>query len=603
MRNRVFLRSSPMREYEMGTTFDVPLHTFLRTVYGDDGEMFKSFHFECGGDGDVSVSPWRGVSDLLDDETDHTANTIRASRVVRFRKPMDLPSVIARLLSGPSVTSAKVTSTSKTTQGTTGTPSKTTPGTGFAFVETQTLSVDANTGDVAVTSDVIVDSKRNGADKGAVADETTTQGNSVFKTKVRVTYASVVDGHDFTERTLMTAVITVSATGAWALQPVVERMMEHRATAGFREWTQWVDEKVGVTFCDGETFVELPGLKVLGFDTERGAFPDRGGSIPGAADETQINRATTPDLQNVCAASVEKKKKYPATPGFVLNGAPSRFKTLANPTNRDASPDCLPRPPPNDERVPSVSDKETDKTRQPRESYDSHSSGVSENSDGDGDENSDSDDSGSDSDFDDAASRRSNGSFVSAVSARSGWSGGIGIASSDDDAGGSGAARSVPGLDLTTLGSLKTRDEFGEAKDVAQKNNSPPRGTSARHENNLDVSEPPQATTPTPTPRVDDKYRDGWFISSVMRDLSLLKKTAAETRAVVFALEENVRALKSESATTKARLGKNGNRYGMDHRGDGADGGVSLSLLSWITALSLAAGAGYCVATAWERNR
>ena len=44
----------------MGTTFDVPLHTFLRTVYGDDGEMFKSFHFECGGDGDVSVSPWRG---------------------------------------------------------------------------------------------------------------------------------------------------------------------------------------------------------------------------------------------------------------------------------------------------------------------------------------------------------------------------------------------------------------------------------------------------------------------------------------------------------------------------------------------------------------
>jgi hypothetical protein len=41
----------------------------------------------------------------------------------------------------------------------------------------------------------------------------------------------------------------------------------------------------------------------------------------------------------------------------------------------------------------------------------------------------------------------------------------------------------------------------------------------------------------------------------------------------------------------------------MDHRGDGADGGVSLSLLSWITALSLAAGAGYCVATAWERNR
>lgn len=33
----------------------------------------------------------------------------------------------------------------------------------------------------------------------------------------------------------------VAATGTWALQPVVEKMMEHRASALFREWVRYAD--------------------------------------------------------------------------------------------------------------------------------------------------------------------------------------------------------------------------------------------------------------------------------------------------------------------------------------------------------------------------
>ena len=42
----------------METTFDVPLQTFLRVVYGDDGVCLKKFHEECGGCHAAVVPPW-----------------------------------------------------------------------------------------------------------------------------------------------------------------------------------------------------------------------------------------------------------------------------------------------------------------------------------------------------------------------------------------------------------------------------------------------------------------------------------------------------------------------------------------------------------------
>ena len=39
----------------------------------------------------------------------------------------------------------------------------------------------------------------------------------------------------------MRAKLTVVAEGTWALQPLVEKMMEHRASAAFREWVRFAD--------------------------------------------------------------------------------------------------------------------------------------------------------------------------------------------------------------------------------------------------------------------------------------------------------------------------------------------------------------------------
>ena len=49
------------------------------------------------------------------------------------------------------------------------------------------------------------------------------------------------DGDDPTRRCAMRAVIKVTASGTWALQPVVEKLMETRASASFREWVRFAD--------------------------------------------------------------------------------------------------------------------------------------------------------------------------------------------------------------------------------------------------------------------------------------------------------------------------------------------------------------------------
>ena len=59
----------------------------------------------------------------------------------------------------------------------------------------------------------------------------------------------------------------MNAAGAWALQPVVERVMEHRAVAGFREWVVWTDEfveKTSLTLGASGFAATLPSLSALG---------------------------------------------------------------------------------------------------------------------------------------------------------------------------------------------------------------------------------------------------------------------------------------------------------------------------------------------------
>ena len=40
----------------METTFDVPLQTFLRVVYGDDGQCLRQYHASCGNCEDATSS-------------------------------------------------------------------------------------------------------------------------------------------------------------------------------------------------------------------------------------------------------------------------------------------------------------------------------------------------------------------------------------------------------------------------------------------------------------------------------------------------------------------------------------------------------------------
>ena len=72
-----------MREYEMETTFDVPLRTFLRLVYGDDGLCLRQYHASCGKCEDATVPAW----DVSEDRST-TLQGVLGSRTIAFSKPM-----------------------------------------------------------------------------------------------------------------------------------------------------------------------------------------------------------------------------------------------------------------------------------------------------------------------------------------------------------------------------------------------------------------------------------------------------------------------------------------------------------------------------------
>ena len=70
---------------------------------------------------------------------------------------------------------------------------------------------------------------------------------------------------DGAEQCGMRARLEVRATNAWALQPVVEKMMEHRASASFREWTRWADAELERRRDDPRDGLRrLPALSAIG---------------------------------------------------------------------------------------------------------------------------------------------------------------------------------------------------------------------------------------------------------------------------------------------------------------------------------------------------
>jgi len=563
-----------MREYEMETTFDVPLQTFLRVVYGDDGQCLRQYHASCGNCEDATVPAW----DVSISDRSSALHGVVGSRTIAFSKPMALPSVVERLLG---MTRAGKHDDSRE---------------GLSFVEKQTLEVDAVTGNVRVRSAASLDVARVGPER---ADR--------FDATVEITYASIradIDSRGVSmygaspERTAMAARITVNAAGAWALQPVVERVMEHRAVAGFREWVVWTDEFVEKTSLGASGFAAtLPSLSALGLGSlppvtdavtdlgfERSErLSERAGSARKKApsEETDAMNGRGARVPDRTASSHQSgrnaKKKYPATPGA------SRRASLSVEEGGPSSD--VPEP-------PNIGSGTSDDVSDVTDVTD-----VSDDADL----------------FDDAASTRSGASsfksfksaasFASARSSASATTSSRSARAPDDPDGHDGSTTvgpsehdAVDGVDELPPPE-RSRNELPGERDASDRRGTAeePRTPTRSRRGGVSAGSPA---------RLDDAYRDGWFMQTVMNDLTALKTGAGEQSRVVAALEARVRALAAEHARLKAEL-RRGAGFRLEHRGDAAyaSGGRGASLARWTAALSLAAAAGYVLAAAARERR
>jgi hypothetical protein len=553
-----------MREYEMETTFDVPLRTFLRLVYGDDGLCLRQYHASCGKCEDATVPAW----DVSEDRST-TLQGVLGSRTIAFSKPMELPSVIERLL-GPSAGKRGDT---------TARPSRAS----LSFTEKQTLEVEPVNGNVLVRSAASLDSRWVGSERA-----------EKFNAVVEIAYASAADptAYGHAERTAMAARITVNAAGAWALQPVVERVMEHRAVSAFREWVVWIDEYVSERAArTGET--RLPPLAVLGLGEEDVLenVRDRDAEDANTGESDDERQRGLHSLRRDASVTNKTRKKYPATPGT------SRRASLAVEDTE------LVETPPRDESLPSSSEKK-------RTNDDASVSGANalNVSDEEEEEEETSDD---DDVFDDAASSRSGASFQSARSARSSRSS---RSNRSTDAGRAESIANNAMDDETAVTAVDPSsreddedDDDGDDGFVASPR-TPRSAANGGSKTPSGVSSGPEGVVSSASrARLDDARRDGWFIQTVMNDLTALKTGAGETGKVLCALEERVRALAAEQARMKSELRRGGSfgGFGLDHRGDtdslrsGGFGGWA----RWTAALALAAGAGYALAAAARERR
>ena len=567
-----------MREYEMETTFDVPLQTFLRVVYGDDGQCLRQYHASCGNCEDATVPAW----DVSEDRSSALHGVV-GSRTIAFSKPMALPSVVERLLGMTRAGKQKAKGGGE--------------GEGLSFVEKQTIEVDAVTGNVRVRSAASLDSAWVGPER---ADR--------FDATVEITYASIrADERGVSmygaspERTAMAARITVNAAGAWALQPVVERVMEHRAVAGFREWVVWTDEFVEKTSLGASGFAAtLPSLSALGLgslpvtdaETDLGferseRLSERRGSARKKApsEETDAMNGRGSRVPDRTASSHQSgriaKKKYPATPGA------SRRASLSVEEGGPSSD--VPEP-------PNIGSGTSDDVSDVTDVTD-----VSDDADL----------------FDDAASTRSGASSFKSFKSAASFASARSSASTRSTSSRSARAPDDPdGRDGSTTVKLPSEHDAVDGVDELP----PPERSRNELPGERDASdrrgtaeEPP--ATPTSRSRrggvsagsparLDDAYRDGWFMQTVMNDLTALKTGAGEQSRVVAALEARVRALAAEHARLKAEL-RRGAGFRLEHRGDAAyaSGGRGASLARWTAALSLAAAAGYVLAAAARERR
>lgn len=513
----------------METTFDVPARTFLRVVYGDDGFFFRRFHHETGECPDASVPPW-------------TARSSDATRVVVFTKTMSLPSVIERLLgSGTSMATLR-------------------------FEETQTFAWDPATSTACVRSTPTLVSPR----------------SESFQTEVAVYVCP--DGDDPTRRCAMRAVIKVTASGTWALQPVVEKLMETRASASFREWVRFADTFLEENY-GGSHVGDRPLPKLS--------------AMPGG-EEDAVVRGTAPEHATTTTTPPpsSSRAEQPPTefPSSRSGGSAEETPGASASDSTDFETD--------DDFDDARSVGSTSSFHSVRSAASSFGSGVGSwfgrrSSSGDG---------GTDCGGDDreAGENCQNGFDVGAPAPPS-------------------RTRSLPASPSPGFPGDGTGAKSAPGKRRSSRSGSVPPGIEPGSNGGATPSGVPKIPSP---PRADDAFANSWFMQTVLKDLAALRAREEDTGKLLASLEENVCAVRAENAALRAEVrrlvaggaagGSAANRSpsirgSLRARADGKDAfdpmGGSGDVASgtwvaarWVTGLGIAVGVGYVAGQVLARN-
>ena len=482
---------------------------------------------------------------------------ITGSRVVRFSKRMTMPNPIEKLLGA---SAADVIA---------GAP---------RFEETQWIKYDPARGVASVRS---------------LPSLVNSFGKDRFVTEVHVTYSAVCDDRDV-ERCAMVAKLTVSAAGTWGLQHAVEKLMEHRAKSSFREWARWTDDFLSEHYAgDNRRDAPLPRLAPFFGGEDR-------------------------DRHDDASEGVDGEPRTPARPrradafGDGLEGDSLEVDT-----------------PPRDRDTPGTGGEQTGGERTGERGADA----AAADDDvfyADADEHRGGE--STDDDFDDARSFHSTASFVSARSAATSEKAATSVAARPSTRGETDADADADAD--ATVETNAAKNAANDEAEVSSPSRAPPTSpwrrlmsmtSSSRGETTTASSPHPPArvatngsatitntntntpAAPSRSPRADDVFRDGWFMQTVMKDLGALRASAEDQRATCASLEENVAALRAESAALRAELRRYVSRGGAAdltaHRGDfgGRDGAGGW--IAWTTVVATAAAAGYLAANVARKER
>ena len=529
--------------------------TFLRVVYGDDGFFFRRFHAETGECEDAVVPPWEPIT---------------GSRVVRFSKRMTMPNPIEKLLGA---SAADVIA---------GAP---------RFEETQWIKYDPARGVASVRS---------------LPSLVNSFGKDRFVTEVHVTYSAVRDDRDV-ERCAMVAKLTVSAAGTWGLQHAVEKLMEHRAKSSFREWARWTDDFLSEHYAgDNRRDAPLPRLAPFFGGEDRDRHDDASEGVNGEPRTPARPRRADAFGDGLEGDSLEvdtppRDRDTPGTGGERTGGERTGGERTGGERTGERGADAAAA---DDDAFYADADE--------------HRGGES-----------------TDDDFDDARSFHSTASFVSAKSAATSEKAATSVAArpstrgeTDADADADAAKDSVP------VASTSAKNAATDESEVSSPSRAPPTSpwrrlmsmtSSSRGEITPASSAPKSARAatngtatntntntsapapPSRSPRADDVFRDGWFMQTVMKDLGALRASAEDQRATCASLEENVAALRAESAALRAELRRYVSRGGAAdltaHRGDFSARDGAGGWIAWTAVVATAAAAGYLAATVARKER